>query len=168
MGQPLQFWLAIQERCEYLPLLARFFLSAKTQTASCERLFSALGDTKTKKRNRLDSEKANKLVQIKRQVQRTLDRRTRKSLLVNAEELPKLVVQIGNCENDPLYNGTLEGSPVVDLTESQYVAEVEKDQCTATLEDLVEAAKNEEQEPAFEGECGSKLMLRELVPLLTA
>jgi len=65
-----RFWNTLESSADRLSALASKVLSFIVQTATCERLFSAFWNFITKKRNRLSSDKAHYLTQVKRQVNR--------------------------------------------------------------------------------------------------
>ena len=67
---PLDFWVAMRNSStDKLCELAICMISLEPQSAMCERLFSAFGNFKSKKRNRLSSTKMHYLAQVKRNVQ---------------------------------------------------------------------------------------------------
>ena len=63
-----QFWNFTRTVLPNLAALATKLLSFVVQSASCERLFSSFGNLITKDRNRLSSENAHYLTQVKRNV----------------------------------------------------------------------------------------------------
>lgn len=60
----------VKAGAESLSKLSRFLSTATCQSASCERLFSSLGNIKTKVRNRLSNEKMRDLSQLKHVIQK--------------------------------------------------------------------------------------------------
>uniref|UniRef100_A0A1X7VTB1 HAT C-terminal dimerisation domain-containing protein n=1 Tax=Amphimedon queenslandica TaxID=400682 RepID=A0A1X7VTB1_AMPQE len=63
---PLSYWKIKQVLWKALALMATKFLSIPPSSASSERLFSSAGDIISKERNRLGTEKAEKLLFLKK------------------------------------------------------------------------------------------------------
>ena len=94
---PLDFWVAMRNSStDKLCELAIRMISLEPQSATCERLFSAFGNFKSKKRNRLSSTKMHYLAQVKRNVQ-VMDEiecqvsyGEKKNRILNPDERPKI------------------------------------------------------------------------------
>ncbi len=94
---PTDFWLAMEETsCDKLFELAIHTVTQEPQSATCERLFSAFGNFKSKMRNRLSTTKMHYLAQVKRNVQLKGEQETiirnkgKSSRILSPDERPKI------------------------------------------------------------------------------
>ena len=143
---PTDFWNALKQTTPHCSRLAIFLLSIVAQTATCERLFSTLGNFGSKKRNKLHPEKMHYLAQVKRSVAVMDEKNTKQMRILNSKELPRVNIEE---EHEDIYAGNEQHNEVTELNNSIEVGDDsdEEDGSIESNDDMeVNGASDEEDD----------------------